>query len=155
VNSRLDVEGGPVAGWRDAVSEEAQADLDELVGAAVDFALRQINAEGGFAPFALAASSAGDKQVIQPNFVADTEPDATQQLSAQWEAIDEVKSGLRAVAVAVDVRLPAAGKDAIELVVEHRESIAIGMLFPYARTPAGDYDAESPSAYSERRRVWS
>lgn len=145
---------GRLAGWRDAVSEEAQADLDELVGAAVDFALRQINADGGFLPFALAVGVAGDKQVIQPNYAEGAELDAAQQVSAQWDALGEVRHGLRAVAVAVDVRLPEAGGDAIEISVEHREGIAIGMLFPYAQTPTGDYDAESPSAYSESRRVW-
>ena len=144
-----------MAGWRDAMSQEAQDDLDELVGAAVDFALRQINAEGGFLPFALAVGSAGDKQVIQPNYADGVELDAAQHVSLQWEAIDEVKAGLRAVAVATDVRLPEGGKDAIEVVVEHREGIAMGMVFPYAQTPAGDYDAEAPSAYSEQRRVWT
>lgn len=144
-----------MAGWRDAVSEEAQADLDDLVDAAVDFALRQLDADGGFVPFTLAVGNAGDKQVIQPNYVGEAEPDAVQQLSAQWDAVARVRAGLRAVAVAVDVRLPETGGDAIEVVVEHREGIAIGMLFPYSRTPAGGYEVASPSAFAEKRRVWA
>ena len=143
-----------MAGWRDAVSDEAQDDLDELTEAAVDFALRQLDANAGFVPFALAVGAGGDKQVIQPNYLPDTDPDAAEQLEAQWDAVGEVKGALRAVAVAVDVVLPEKGTDAIELVIEHREGIAIGMVFPYHREAGGEHEAESPSAHSVARRVW-
>lgn len=144
-----------MAGWRDTVSEAAQDDLDELTSAAVDFALQQINKHGGFVPFTLAVASTGDKQLLQPNYAVDAKPDAAQQFAAQWSSIHDVKSTLRAVAVAVDVAVPERNQDAIELMVEHREGVAIGMLFPYARAANGDYDVSAPSAYPEERRIWS
>lgn len=144
-----------MAGWRDTVSEAAQLDLDGLTSTAVEFALQQLNAHGQFVPFTLAVSSAGARQVLQPNYATDTEPTAAQQLVAQWSAIEDVKATLRAVAVAVDVTVPEKNESAIQLVVEHREGIAIGLLFPYSRTAGGDYDAGAPSAYPEERRIWS
>lgn len=144
-----------MAGWRDTVSETAQGDLDGLTGAAVEFALQQINTHGGFVPFTLAVSSAGKTQVLQPNYDRDGELDAPRQFAAQWEAVEQVKESLRAVAVAVDVRIPDRDQDAIQLIVEHREGIAIGMRFPYTRAASGDYDVESPAAYSEERRIWA
>jgi hypothetical protein len=143
-----------MAGWRDQVSDDAQSDLDKLTDAAVEFALRQLGATGAFLPFTLAVSTGGDTEVVQPNYVRGAELDAAGQLATQWASIEQVKGDLRAVAVAVDVRLAESGKDAIDIVVEHRDGVAIGILFPYVRSGDGDYDVESPSAYSADRKVW-
>ena len=55
-----------MAGWRDAVSDEAQDDLDELTEAAVDFALRQLDANAGFVPFALAVGAVAERGRMLP-----------------------------------------------------------------------------------------
>jgi hypothetical protein len=142
-------------GWRDNVTEQAQADLDELVDAAVGFALERIASAGEFLPFALAVSAGGERQALQPNYPHGHDRQIADQLAAQWAALIDVKDSLRAAAVAVSVTLTEANRDGIEITVEHREGVAIGLIFPYLVDADRTCDLETPSAYPEEPRIWT
>ena len=144
-----------MAGWRDSVTEEAQADLDDLVDAAVDFALERIASAGEFLPFTLAVSTDGDRQALQPNYPRGQDVQIGDQLAAQWRAAADLKDSLRAVAVALNVTLPQSNQDGIEVTVEHREGIAIGLIFPYTAGSDGGPEVAAPSAHREEPRVWT
>lgn len=141
-------------GWRDTVTEQAQADLDGLVDAAVTFAAERIAAAGEFLPFALAISALGQRQAIAPNYPRGRDLPVAEQLAAQWLALIEVKDSLRAAVVAVNVTLTEQHRDGIELTAEHREGVAIGLIFPYTMDADGRLALESPSAHRAQRRVW-
>jgi hypothetical protein len=142
-------------GWRDTVTEQAQADLDDLVDAAVRFAIERIASSGEFLPFALAVATDGERQAIAPNYPRGREPQIADQLAAQWRAVTDLKNSLRAAAVAVNVTLTEAGRDGIEISAEHREGVAIGLIFPYTVGADGRCELEVPTAHSEERRVWN
>lgn len=142
-------------GWRDTVTQQAQADLDDLVDAAVGFALERIESAGEFLPFALAVSTGGEREALQPNYPRGQDLQIADQLAAQWRAVVDLKDGLRAAAVAVNVTLPEANRDGIEIIAEHREGVAIGLIFPYTLGADGTAELGAPSAYSEERRVWA
>lgn len=142
-------------GWRDTVTEQAQADLDGLVDAAVAFAVERVKAAGEFLPFAFAVSTHGQLQAITPNYPRGGDLQVVDQLAAQWRAIAEVKASLRAAVVAVNVTLPEQKQDGIEVTAEHREGVAIGLIFPYRLGADGHCALESPSAHREDRRVWA
>jgi hypothetical protein len=143
-----------MAGWRDSVTEEAQADLDDLVDAAVEFALERIASAGEFLPFTLAVSTQGDRQAIQPNYPRGEGLPITEQIAAQWRAVSDLRDSLRAAAVAVNVTLPEVNRDGIEISTEHREGVAIGLVFPYAIGSDGSPELVAPTAHHEERRVW-
>ncbi|GAA4534757.1 hypothetical protein [Mycobacterium paraffinicum] len=141
-------------GWRDTVTEQAQADLDGLVDAAVSFAAERIAGAGEFLPFALAVSAHGQRQAIAPNYPRGRDLQVADQLAAQWSALIEVKDSLRAAVVAVNVTLTERNRDGIELTAEHREGVAIGLIFPYTLDSDGRLALDSPSAHRAERRVW-
>ncbi|OOK66761.1 hypothetical protein BZL30_8421 [Mycobacterium kansasii] len=136
------------------MTEEAQADLDELVDAATGFALERVASAGEFLPFALAVSNGGERQAIAPNYPRGRELPIAEQIATQWRALTDLKDSLRAAAVAVNVRLTEANQDGIEISVEHREGVAIGLIFPYTRGADGAYQLEAPSAHREDPRIW-
>ena len=140
--------------WRESVSGQAQADLDGLVDAVADFALEQIAASGSFSPFTLAVSTDGERQAIQPNYPRDRDLEVGEQLAAQWRALVDIKDSLRALALAVNVVLTDTNTDGIEVSLEHREGVAIGVIFPYAVGADGDYELQSPSAHRANLRFW-
>jgi hypothetical protein len=144
-----------MASWRDTVSDQAQRDLDGLVDAAAEFALERISSSGEFLPFALGVSIDGEHQAIQPNYPRGRDLNVAEQLAAQWQSLLDIKDSLRAVAVAVNVVLTEANRDGIEVSVEHREGVAIGLIFPYAAAAGGGYELEPPSAHRAEPRVWS
>jgi hypothetical protein len=78
-----------------------------------------------------------------------------EQLAAQWRALLDLKDSLRAAAVAVNVVLTEANRDGIEVSVEHREGVAIGLIFAYAVGADGGYELEPPSAHREDPRIWT
>lgn len=142
-----------MAGWRDAISEEAQSDMDGLTEAAVDFAMNQISARDAFLPFTLAVAASGERQALAPNLPSGENPGVDELIDAQWRALSNVRGSLRAGVVAVNVSLPEKGLDAIDLTVEHREGIALNVVFPYRKKPGG-YELLDPSASATQRRVW-
>jgi hypothetical protein len=144
-----------MAGWRDNVTAEAQADLDDLVDAAVDFALERIASAGEFLPFTLAVSTDGERQALQPNYPRGQDVPVGDQLAAQWRAVADLKDSLRAAAIAVNVTLPERNRDGIEITVEHRDGVAIGMIFPYAIDADGEAELVAPMAHREEPRVWT
>lgn len=144
-----------MATWRDTATEQAQADLDGLSDAAVEFALESIKARGEFLPFALAVSVEGEREVIAPNYPTSADLTVVQQLAAHWRAVAAVKDSLRAAVVALNVTLTdQRHRDGIEISVEHREGAAIGLIFPYTIGADGAVELESPSAHAMNPRLW-
>lgn len=141
--------------WRDTVTGQAQADLDGLTDAVVDFALASIGAHGEFLPFALAVSVDGEREVIAPNYPTSAQLTVVEQVAAHWRALAEVKNNVRAAAVALNVTLPERNRDGIEISVEHREGVAIGLIFPYTIDANGTVELEVPSAHTVDARLWT
>lgn len=141
--------------WRDTVTEQAQADLDGLVDAAVDFAVESITAGGAFLPFSLAVSVDGEREVIAPNYPASARLTVVEQLAAHWRALAALKDGLRAAVVALNVTLTERNRDGIEISVEHREGAAMGLIFPYTIGADGAVELEAPSAHTMNARLWA
>lgn len=137
------------------MTEQAQADVDELVDAAVEFALMRIRSAGGFLPFALAVFVGGQIEDIQPNSSGESQLEIADQIAARWRDIAESRDSLRAAAVAVNVTLTEANRDGIEINVEHREGLAIGVIFPYTVGANGAYQLEAPSVHQENARIWA
>jgi hypothetical protein len=139
--------------WRDSVSVQAQDDLDGLVDAAIEFALTRIASGGEFLPFASAVSADGRRQAVTVDYPRDQTLQVPEQIVAQWDALGDIKDSLRAAAVAVNVTLTQSNRDGIEVTVEHREGVAIGLIFPYTIGSDG-VQLETPSAHQESLRIW-
>jgi hypothetical protein len=144
-----------MATWSDSASHQAQADLDELCEAAADLAARRIALAGDFQPFAFAVSVDGYVQAVQPNDPSGTVSDVSEQLATLWRDLAECSENLRAVAVAVSVTLPDENRDGIQITVEHREGIAIGLIARYTVGANRIAQLETPSAYEEDPRIWT
>jgi hypothetical protein len=119
-----------MATWSDSASHQAQADLDELYDAAADLAARRIALAGDFQPFAFAVSVDGYVHAVQPNDPSGTVSD-------------------------VSVTLPDENRDGIQITVEHREGIAIGLISRYTVGANRIAQLETPSAYEEDPRIWT
>jgi hypothetical protein len=143
-----------MASWADSASHQAQADLDELYDAASDLAARRISLAGNFQPFAFAVSIDGHVQAVQPSDPSGKVSEVSEQLATLWRDLAESKNDLRAVAVAVNVTLSEENRDGIQITVEHREGIAIGLIARYTVGANRIPQLETPSAYEEDPRIW-
>src|SRR4249920_247318 len=90
--------------WRDTSSQQAQADLDGLLGAVLDFAQQQLASRGEFHPFAAAVNTDGAVEMIAPE-TQDDHPAAASVLEACVAALTDKRSDIRACAVVFDSRL--------------------------------------------------
>jgi hypothetical protein len=140
--------------WRDGTSPQAQADLDELLNAALGFAQQQLADHGEFYPCAAAIRADGQAEMIagQPR-TASEHPAAADIIASCIAQLASRQHAIRAAAIVADVRLPDHGGEAIEVSLEHAEGQALRVLLPYARRrKAITYGQISVSAGS--RRIW-
>jgi hypothetical protein len=144
-----------MASWSDSASQQAQADLDELLDAAADFAVRRIALAGSFQPFAIVMSVDGHIQVVQSNDPSGQVMEVSDHLAALWRDLAELKYSSRAVAVVVNVALPEEKRDGMQVTVEHQEGIAIGLIARYTVGANRITSLETPSAYEEDPRLWT
>ncbi len=116
--------------WREEISEPAQDDLDGLVEPVWDFAEHQLVARGEFFPFAFVVGTDGEQSMAAAD-VGDDKPESSEVIDVLNAGLTEKRDGLRATAVVADVHLPDLGTDAIRLVLEHREGVALEIVIPY------------------------
>ncbi|MFZ6002469.1 MAG: hypothetical protein ACOYXM_00915 [Actinomycetota bacterium] len=117
--------------WRDDASQQAQDDLDGLVGAALPFAEEMLDQRGEFFPYALALDEAGEARVVAGDPGGGEQPASLDVLATLIEGLRLEKDSLRAVALVSDVRLPES--DAVRVELEHREGHALAVFLPYKK----------------------
>lgn len=116
--------------WREEISEPAQDDLDGLVEPVWDFAEHQLIARGEFFPFAFVVGTDGEQSMAAAD-VGDDKPESSEVIDVLNVGLTAKRDDLRATAVVADVHLPDLGTDAIRLVLEHREGVALEIVIPY------------------------
>jgi hypothetical protein len=116
--------------WREEISEPAQDDLDGLVEPVWDFAEHQLIARGEFFPFAFVVGTDGEQSMAAAD-VGDDKPESSEVIDVLNAGLTEKRDDLRATAVVADVHLPDLGTDAIRMVLEHREGVALEIVIPY------------------------
>ena len=117
--------------WRDDASQQAQDDLDGLVGAALPFAEQMLDQHGEFFPYAVALDHAGEARMVGADPGGGEQPASADVLATLTEGLREQRDGLRAVALVSDVRL--SDSDAVRVELEHREGQALAVFLPYKR----------------------
>ncbi len=141
--------------WRDRASPQAQADLDHLVGPALDFARQQLARYGTFYPYAVAIDADSQQQV----YAADPgtpDPDPDELMSTLRGHLIAQRGELRAAAIASDVRVPELGSDAIRVDLEHREGVALSVVLPYRgpQSPGAEFSYGELQAFASAPVVW-
>ena len=137
--------------WRDSTSAEAQADMDNMLEAALPFAQRMIVKYGEFYPYAVSMSAGGEVAMVAAD-VGSQKPASLDLLASLYEGLASRAQELRATAIVSDVKL-GSGEDAIRVEIEHREGGALAVVLPYKKrgrnVAYGDL-----SARAGERRVW-
>jgi hypothetical protein len=118
--------------WRDSASAQAQADLDGLLGPALDVAQQQLSQRGEFYPYALAVSAEGEQEIVTADLEED-QPASSAVITALLATLSARRDQLRAMALVVDTRAPQLGGDAVRVTLEHREGAVMAVLLPYSR----------------------
>ena len=122
---------GPMTSWRDDASQQAQDDLDGLVGAALPFAEQMLDQHGEFFPYAVALDVSGEARTVAADPGGGEQPASLDVLATLTEGLRAERDGLRAVALVSDVRL--SDSDAIRVELEHREGQALAVFLPYKK----------------------
>ena len=134
------------------MTEEEPGDLDQLLGTAVEAAVRLLSQDGEFYPFALALTAEGD--VVGPAVDPGTEhPTAEQVVTLLLAALRDASGSLRATAVCTDVRLHADSgeeRDAIRVELEAPEQDPLVVVVPYEGTVL-----DQPFGMPGERRVFA
>ena len=122
-------------------SEEAvQAELREVLGAALGTAQEHMEQNGGFLPFGVTLADDGELRLVMVSpgeLDADGNLDAETMLSDVIELLRQGRDGYKAVAFASDVTLPEHGTDGIHAAAEHRSGGLMAAVVPYDATPEG------------------
>lgn len=119
--------------WRDTASPQAQADLDGLLNAVIQFAEKQLANAGEFYPFGAALSVEGQVTLLAVDPGLGERPESQAMLDALYQSARDVSARIRAAAIVADVR--AEGTDAVRIGLEHREGSVLEVLIPYDRDP--------------------
>jgi hypothetical protein len=119
-----------VASWRDAASQQAQDDLDGLLDAALGFAKQQLDGYREFYPCAIVVDTDGQQRVVGAD-AGKEQPESADLITTLIGALLGQRGQLRGVAIVADVRVPEIGSDAVRVILEHSEQIAITVLLPY------------------------
>lgn len=127
-------------------------DLDQLLGASVEAAVRMLAQEGEFYPFALAMTAEGE--VVAPQVTPSSDrPTADEVAELLLAALQEARSGFRASAMCSDVRIrndEGDERDAIRIELEAPEADPLVVVVPYA-----DQKLDEPFGMPGERRVFS
>jgi hypothetical protein len=140
-----------MASWRDTTSQQAQDDLDGLLGAALPFAEQMLERSREFFPFAVGLSGEGETRVISGLPDAGIRPESTVVRSLLLDVLRHERDGVRAAAVVCDVRL--ADSDAVRVELEHIDGVAIAVALPYTKKRFRGFGYGDIRAVSSDERV--
>ncbi|MFI5720601.1 hypothetical protein [Nocardia sp. NPDC051750] len=125
-----------------------QADLDDLLDAAISLAEKKLSERGEFFPFGMAVGTGGGMRMVEAGVGT-----AQQGREMNLRALRGMRGEIRAAALVVDVLLPETGSSGIEVHLEHVDGPAIGVLEPY--TLDGAQVAAAPlEGFTAQRTVW-
>lgn len=148
--------GMSVTSWRDGASQQAQADLDGLLSAALNFAQHLLAEHHEFYPFAGGVTTKGEVELIAGRGAdaSDDKPSSESVLASCEAILQSRRAELRAAALVADVRTSAS--EAIQVDLEHTEGPALRVLLPYTRHRLGRVKGYGDLLASEgQRRVWT
>ena len=127
-------------------------DLDQLLGASVEAAVRMLSQEGEFYPFALAMTAEGE--VVAPQVSPSSDrPTADEVAGLLLTALQESRDTLRASALCSDVRIrndEGEERDAIRIELEAPEADPLVVVVPYA-----EQQLDQPFGMPGERRVFT
>lgn len=127
-------------------------DLDQLLGASVEAAVRMLSADGEFYPFALAMTA--DGELVSPSISPSSEhPDADEVVQLLVAALRDVKDTLRAASLCSDVRIRSDEgdeRDALRIELEAPQGDPLVVVVPYA-----DQTLDEPFGMAGERRVFT
>ncbi|MEM8710098.1 MAG: hypothetical protein AAGG01_04035 [Planctomycetota bacterium] len=114
--------------WREHASEEAQADLDELVGIALERAETALEENGALWPFSVGVKKDGTKAVgMVPDSI-----DTAEHVERLERALKKARDDYRAIALVKDVQLRGQDADAIWVDLCHSEGPSMTCYLPYS-----------------------
>jgi hypothetical protein len=139
--------------WRDSASEQAQDDLDGLLGSSLPFAQEMLDRRGEFFPYAARISLAGETQLIAGDPGEGEQPTSVAVIQVLVEGLRAERDTLRAAAVVSDVRL--ADSDAVRVELEHADGHAIVALLPYRKKLLRRIEYGQMTAGAGERQIWT
>lgn len=144
-----------MSSWRETTSQQAQDDLDRLLGAILPFAEGKLRDEGGFHPFGVMIDDKGEPVIVSSDPKLNLEPKADEILAALVHEAKESADKSRAVAFVTDVF--ADGANAIKIDLEHREGVAVMVLRAYEMQEG---EGSEPSfgeltAFEDSPQIWN
>jgi hypothetical protein len=142
-----------VTSWRGTASAATQSDLDGLLDVVLQLATEQVGKQGGFVPFAAGVDDSGEVELIMSEEDLG-DGDGERIADGVRDDVRSRRDGFRAVAVAVDVRLPAQGRDGVRVELEHREGVALSVVLPYSQA-AGAVEFGDLSAAAGTATIWT
>ncbi|GAA5064085.1 hypothetical protein [Nocardia callitridis] len=138
--------------WRATASQQVQDDLDGLLRDSVNAVARMLGTANSFNPFMLVIENSGGKSMrLAPNGFGGGQ----ESIIAALAAADD-SALLRARVSVFDVTAAApVGGDAIKVVLEHRDGVALDVLVPYSVTAESiDIDLNSANGARGAARLW-
>ena len=137
--------------WRDSMSTQGQADMDNMLGAALPFAQQMLAKHGEFFPYAVSMSADGKIALVAADVGSET-PASQDVLAVLYEGLRSRAHELRAAAIVSDVKL-GSGEDAIRVEIEHREGGVLAVVLPYTKRGRSITYGDL-AALGGERRVW-
>ena len=125
-------------------------DLDRLLGAAVEAAVRMLSSDGEFYPFALAVTADGD--IVSPAVEPSSDhPTAEEVAGLLLAALRDARDGIRASALCSDVRIRSDDRerDAVRVELESAQDEPVVVMVPYEGTVL-----DQPFGMTGERRVF-
>ena len=142
-----------MSSWRDSASPQTQADLDGLLNAVMPFAEQMLREHGAFYPFGAAVDVDDEMRLLVADPALGEHPEPTAVIASLYDGVRSDLDGLRAVALAGDVRVGDA--DAVRVDLEHADGVVIAALFPYVVDPeTHDVEFGEPAAVAGEARLW-
>jgi hypothetical protein len=137
--------------WRDSLSAEAQADMDNMLDAALPFAQQMLPKHGEFYPYAVSMSASGEVAMVAAD-VGKEKAASLDVLALLYEGLASRTQELRAAAIVSDVKL-GSGEDAIRVEIEHREGGVLAVVLPYKKS-GRNVTYGNLAALPGERRIW-
>ncbi|MVA76786.1 hypothetical protein GC722_12245 [Auraticoccus sp. F435] len=122
--------------WPEDASRQARDDFERLLPVAFRRAHQELSSHGEFWPFAVVVDLDGQQHLAAPQ-AERQRPGPGELLAALRRSLRAPEQPLRAVALVLDVHVPALGSDAVEVSLEHLGSPPVTVQRPYTRRRFG------------------